>query len=317
LNEKFFILTSLKRPGKKMINQKVEPDYTRYTIFFIFLLTLFSLYYSSTIDLIGLVSSSVSSFQTSSAMVLFWRISCLLVGVSAVIYMVKIGEGNMRVISIKECDEITTYPVGLSKFVTFSSWTLLANIAYFAISVSAQSLEFLNITVPDLLLRFQVFTFCIGIAMAFMTATIVRHIILPDEVKIGRNHDHMFLFHEQIMHNFAAVFLAVELILVSPQLNPEFAIIGLLMGIIYVTFAYIFAYFGGGYIVYSFLHPKPKIAPVLVFVLAGMIALFYTGLWFVSTLDRVFAIPILVVWVSLIVQFKPTQSEPANDTIAS
>lgn len=300
-----------------MTDQKVEHDYTRYTIFFIFLLTLFSLYYSSKSNLIALLGSSVSSFQSSSVMILIWRIFCLLVGVSAAVYMVKIGAGNMRVISIKECEEITTYPVGLSKFVTFSSWTLLSNIAYFVISVSTQSLEFLKIGVPEFLLRLQVFTFCIGIAMAFMTATIVRHIILPDEVRIGRNHDHMFLFHEQIMHNFAAIFLAVELLLVNPDLKPQFAIIGLLMGIAYVTFAYLFAYFGGGYIVYSFLHPKPKIAPVLVFVLAGMIALFYTGLWFVSTLDRGFAIPIVMVWVSLIVQFRPTHSEPANDTIAS
>ena len=294
-----------------------ENDYTGYTMSFIFLLAVFSLYYSLKIDLISTVSSSVSSFQSSSAVVLIWRISCLTIGLSAVVYMFKCGPGDMRVITIKECEEITTYPVGLSKFVTFSSWTLLSNIAYFAISVSAQSLEFLNLRVPILLIKFQVFTFCIGIAMAFMTATIVRHIILPDEVKIGRNHDHMFLFHEQIMHNFAAIFLAVELLMVSPDLKPQFAIIGLLMGVAYVTFAYLFAYFGGGYIVYSFLHPKPKIAPVLVFVLAGMIALFYTGLWFVSTLERVFAIPILVVWVCLIVQFRPTHIEPANDTISS
>lgn len=292
-------------------------DYTIYTLSLILLLTILVVYYSSLIDLIGLANSITGSFQSSSVMILIWRIFCLLVGVSAAVYMVKIGAGNMRVISIKECEEITTYPVGLSKFVTFSSWTLLSNIAYFVISVSTQSLGFLKIGVPEFLLRLQVFTFCIGIAMAFMTATIVRHIILPDEVRIGRNHDHMFLFHEQIMHNFAAIFLAVELLLVNPDLKPQFAIIGLLMGIAYVTFAYLFAYFGGGYIVYSFLHPKPKIAPVLVFVLAGMIALFYTGLWFVSTLDRGFAIPILMVWVSLIVQFRPTHSEPANDTIAS
>ena len=82
-------------------------------------------------------------------------------------------------------------------------------------------------------------------------------------------------------------------------------------------FSYLFAYFGGGYIVYSFLHPKPKIAPILVFVLAGMISLFYTGLWFVSTLERVFAIPILIIWISLIVQFKATHKEPATETTVS
>ncbi|MED5309086.1 MAG: hypothetical protein VYA95_07020, partial [Candidatus Thermoplasmatota archaeon] len=283
----------------------------------ILLLTILSLYYSSKIDLINLVSTSSDSFQSSSILIFTWRILCLIIGVSAAVYMLKIGAGNMRVISIKECEEITIYPVGLSKFVTFSSWTLLSNIAYFAISISAQSLDFLNLDTPKLLLGVQVFAFCIGIAMAFMTATIVRHIILPDEVKIGRNHDHMFLFHEQIMHNFTAVFLAAELILVRPDLEPQFAIIGILTGIVYVTFAYLFAYFGGGYVVYSFLHPKPKIAPILVFVLASMIALFYTGLWFVSTLDSAFAIPILAIWISLIVQFRPTHSELATDTTAS
>ena len=294
-----------------------ENDYTIYTLSLILMVTILVLYYSSIIDLLDLVFSITGSFQPSSVMVLIWRISCLLVGISAVIYMVKIGAGNMRVVTIKDCEEITIYPSGISKFVTFSSWTLLSNVVYFAISVLAQLLESLNVKVPNFLLGLQVLFFCIGIAMAFMTATIVRHIILPDEVRIGRNHDHMFLFHEQIMHNFAAVFLAVELILVRPNLEPQFAIIGILTGIFYVTFAYLFAYFGGGYIVYSFLHPKPKTAPVLVFVLAGMIALFYTGLWFVSTLDRVFSIPILLVWISMIVQFRPTHSEPASDTIAS
>ena len=294
-----------------------DNDYTIYTLSLILTVTILVLYYSSLIDLLSLLFSITGSFQSSSVMILIWRIFCLLVGVSAAVYMVKIGAGNMRVITIKKCEEITIYPSGISKFVTFSSWTLLSNVVYFAISVLAQLLESLNVKVPNFVLGLQVLFFCIGIAMAFMTATIVRHIILPDEVRIGRNHDHMFLFHEQIMHNFAAVFLAVELILVRPNLEPQFAIIGILTGIFYVTFAYLFAYLGGGYIVYSFLHPKPKIAPVLVFVLAGMIALFYTGLWFVSTLDRVFAIPILLVWISLIVQFRPTHSDPANDTIAS
>ena len=294
-----------------------ENDYTIYTLSLILMVTILVLYYSSTIDLLDLVFSITGSFQPSSMMILIWRIFCLIVGVSAVIYMVKIGAGNMRVVTIKDCKEITIYPSGISKFVTFSSWTLLSNVVYFAISVLAQLLESLNVKVPNFLLGLQVLFFCIGIAMAFMTATIVRHIILPDEVRIGRNHDHMFLFHEQIMHNFAAVFLAVELILVRPNLEPQFAIIGILTGIFYVTFAYLFAYFGGGYIVYSFLHPKPKTAPVLVFVLAGMIALFYTGLWFVSTLDRVLSIPILLVWISMIVQFRPTQNEVAKEITAS
>ncbi len=294
-----------------------EPDYTRVTILTIFAVAILILFYAFSIDLISLLNNSVNSFQSSSSVVLIWRIICLIVGICAIVYMLKCGPGNMRVISMKEFEEVIRYPKGLSKFVTFSSWTLLSNVAYFFFSILNHMLSVNDYTTPNVLLQLQIFTFCTGIAMAFMTATIVRHIILPDEVRIGRDHDYMFLFHEQVMHNFAAIFLAVELILLQPSLEPEFAIIGLLIGIVYVAFAYLFAYFGGGYIVYSFLHPRPKIAPVLVFVLAGLISLFYTGLWFVSTLERAYAIPILIIWISLIVQFRATHNEPATETTAS
>ena len=300
-----------------MADENTDSDYTRVTISTIIVVAILIVFYAFSIDLISLLDNSVNSFQSSSSLVLIWRILCLLVGISAIVYMLKCGPGNMRVISMKEFEEVICHPVGLSKFVTFSSWTLLSNVAYFLFSIINHLLNNYGISTPNVLLQIQIFTFCTGIAMAFMTATIVRHIILPDEVRIGRDHDYMFLFHEQIMHNFAAIFLAVELILLQPELKPEFAIIGLLIGIVYVTFAYLFAYFGGGYIAYSFLHPKPKIAPILVFVLAGMISLFYTGLWFVSTLERAFAIPILIIWISLIVQFRATHKEPATETTAS
>ena len=213
----------------------------------------------------------------------------------------------MRVLMVKTSKEEIYHPEGISKFITFSSWTLLANVVYVASASLIQGLDYLDISSPHILSQIQVIAFCTAIAIAFLTATIVRHIILPDEAKLGRNVDHMFLFHEQIMHNFAAIFLSIELIILRPTLIPEFAIFGLFLGIIYVVFAYLFAYFGGGYLAYSFIHPKPKIAPFLVIGLASFIAIFYTGLWFISTLDQVLAGILLSAWVMLIVQFKPNK----------
>ena len=213
----------------------------------------------------------------------------------------------MRVQMLKNSEEAIYHPDGIEKFITFSSWTLLVNVIYFASASLVQTLDYLEISSPHILSQIQVFAFCTGIAIAFLTATIVRHIILPDEAKLGRNVDHMFLFHEQIMHNFAAIFLVIELIILRPNLIPEFAIFGLFLGIIYVVFAYLFAYFGGGYLAYSFIHPKPKIAPFLVIGLASVIAIFYTGLWFISTLDQALAGILLSTWVMLIVQFKPNK----------
>ena len=287
-----------------MSDENIEADFTRYTILTIFFVGMGVLLYAINIDLLSLVNQSVNSFHSTSSLVFSWRLICLSVGICAIIYMFNCGPGNMRVQMLKNSEEVIYHPDGIEKFITFSSWTLLVNVIYFASASLVQTLDYLEISSPYILSQIQVFAFCTGIAIAFLTATIVRHIILPDEAKLGRKCDHMFLFHEQVMHNFAAIFLAIELIILRPKLIPEFAIFGLFLGIIYVVFAYLFAYFGGGYLAYSFIHPKPKIAPFLVIGLASVIAIFYTGLWFISTLDQVLAGILLSAWVMLIVQFK-------------
>ena len=287
-----------------MSDENIEADFTRYTILTIFFVGMGVLLYAINIDLLSLVNQSVNSFHSTSSLVFSWRLICLSVGICAIIYMFNCGPGNMRVQMLKNSEEVIYHPDGIEKFITFSSWTLLVNVIYFASASLVQTLDYLEISSPHILSQIQVIAFCTGIAIAFLTATIVRHIILPDEAKLGRKYDHMFLFHEQVMHNFAAIFLAIELIILRPKLIPEFAIFGLFLGIIYVVFAYLFAYFGGGYLAYSFIHPKPKIAPFLVIGLASFIAIFYTGLWFISTLDQVLAGILLSAWVMLIVQFK-------------
>ena len=290
-----------------MNNENIDVDFTRYTISTIFFVGMGVLFYAINIDLLNLVDQSINSFHSTSSLVFAWRVICLSVGICAIIYMLNCGPGNMRVLMVKTSKEEIYHPEGISKFITFSSWTLLANVIYFASASLIQALGFLDMPSPNILSQIQVIAFCTSIAIAFLTATIVRHIILPDEAKIGRNCDHMFLFHEQVMHNFTAIFLAIELIILRPNLIPEFAIFGLFLGIIYVVFAYLFAYFGGGYLAYSFLHPKPKTAPLLVIALASFIAIFYTGLWFVSTLDQLISGVFLSIWVMLIVQFKPNK----------
>ena len=287
-----------------MSDENIQADFTRYTILTIFFVGMGVLLYAINIDLLSLVNQSVNSFHSTSSLVFSWRLICLSVGICAIIYMFNCGPGNMRVLMLKNSEEVIYHPDGIEKFITFSSWTLLVNVIYFASASLVQTLDYLEISSPHILSQIQVIAFCTGIAIAFLTATIVRHIILPDEAKLGRKYDHMFLFHEQVMHNFAAIFLAIELIILRPKLIPEFAIFGLFLGIIYVVFAYFFAYFGGGYLAYSFIHPKPKIAPFLVIGLASFIAIFYTGLWFISTLDQVLAGILLSAWVMLIVQFK-------------
>lgn len=222
----------------------------------------------------------------------------------------------MMVVRLEDNQEVLLHPVGFEKFVTFSSWTLLANVLYFAVASLLQLMNNGETSDIGLLGTLQVILFVAGISMAFLTATVVRHIILPNEVRIAREHSHLFLFHEQIMHNFAAIFLAVEMILVSPNLAAEFALFGLFFGIIYLSFAYVNAYYGSGFFVYSFLHPKPKIAPIFAVGLASSLAVFYLGLWLVSEVRQTniwLSGITMIVWTVLIVQFKPVMTEIADD----
>ena len=111
-----------------------EADYTLYTFmaiaFVVAIVTLFSL----NVDLLGQSSKSSESFQSNSIFLLLFRLICFSIGVYAIYNMVICGPGTMVVVSLKEQREIILYPQGLEKFVTFSSWTLLANIAYFSVA---------------------------------------------------------------------------------------------------------------------------------------------------------------------------------------
>lgn len=293
-----------------------ESDYTKITIGVIIAVSIAIVIAGLIIDLFGSVNDSASSFQSSSYLVFVWRILCLSVGLYAIFFMFKVGPGNMMVVRLESNQEELLHPVGIEKFVTFSSWTLLVNVLYFAVASLLQLVNNGESSDIGLLGKLQVILFVAGISMAFLTATVVRHIILPNEVRNTREHSHMFLFHEQIMHNFAAIFLAVEMILVSPNLASEFALFGLFFGIVYLSFAYVNAYYGSGFFAYSFLHPKPKIAPIFAVGLASGIAVFYLGLWLVSEVRQTniwLSGITMIVWTVLIVQFKPVMTEIADD----
>lgn len=285
----------------------VSEDYTNVTITTIVTISLVITAYFIVSDIDQIVSEVSTSFSSSSALLLAYRILCFGASGYAIVYMFTCGPGNMRVVSLAENQDIVMTPVGKEKFVTFSSWTLVMCVVYFLLAILDQ---IINIWGSDIAIisSLQTITFVTGISMAFLTATVVRHIILPDEVRIEREHGHMFLYHEQIMHNFAAIFLAFEMLIVTPDLNPQLAVFGLLIGILYLTFAYFFAYFGDGYFVYGFLHPRPKVAPVFITGLACSIAIFYFGLWYVNLVagyNYWLSWLMIITWLLLIVQFRP------------
>ena len=287
-----------------------ERDSTPFTILALLLTSVLCFFAFFQWNLFSLIENSVSTSYTSwipLEIVMLWRFICAFIGLAAVVYMFRTIPGFMPVILHKERTEIIIHPVGLQHFVTFSSWTLLINILYFLLSAIITLAVISETNVPQWMNIAVIIFFSAAAGSSFLTATVVRYVILPEEVKVGRVNENMFNFHNQLMHNFAAIFIAVDLIISRPTLHPEFAVFGLFFGLIYAVFAYLFAFYGGGFYVYTFIDPRLKYAPLLMTALAIAIATFYLGLWLLSQLlsyNYLIGSILVIIWVSLIVQFK-------------
>ena len=89
------------------------------------------------------------------------------------LFMFRMKSGQMFVIMYTTKEEGLVHPLGIEKFVTFSSWTLILNTSYFSCHHVLLS-GFVDGTLPGWLLRSMVGVFAMAVGSAFLTSTIVR-----------------------------------------------------------------------------------------------------------------------------------------------
>ena len=263
----------------------------------------------STFDVVSHLADTGASLSTASPLPLFlWHLLCLFVGLSAIVYMYRMKTGHMIVRSHEKKADVVIHPLRLQKFVTFSSWTLILNVIYFAFATIASYLLFVESNLPQWLNQFLAGSFVTALGASFLTSTVVRFVILPGNHADAEHHKRQFWFHNQVMHNFCTIFLVVEIIITTPQLEFTYMLFGILIGLAYALFAFPFAVYGGGYYCYSFIDPRLQKAPFFILMLALAISLSYVGVWLVSeliSLNFVLGSLCLIVWCSSIVQFRP------------
>ena len=256
-----------------------------------------------------LVGTGNSLIQGPSDVVMaIWHIACLLVGLRAIAFMYTMKTGHMIVRSHEKKEDILIHPLGIKKFVTFSSWTLILNVMYFFFATIGSFFLLAGTNLPSNLAQLLAGVFVTALGASFLTSTVVRYVILPGNHRDEEHHKRQFWFHNQMMHNFCTVFLVIEILLTSPQLEFVYMLFGILIGLAYALFAFPFAAFGGGYYCYSFIDPRLQKAPLFITMLALAISLSYVGVWFVSELvsfNLFLGGFLLIVWCSQIVQFKP------------
>ncbi|MEC8610028.1 MAG: hypothetical protein VXY42_05935 [Candidatus Thermoplasmatota archaeon] len=244
----------------------------------------------------------------SKMLMLLWHVICLTFGLSAIVYMFRMKTGHMIVRSHEQKADILIHPLRIKKFVTFSSWTLILNVLYFSFATLASILILFETSLPTWLLQSLGSIFVTALGASFLTSTVVRYVILPGNHIDEEHHKRQFWFHNQMMHNFCTIFLVVNILLTSPQLEFVYMLFGILIGLAYALFAFPFAAFGGGYYCYSFIDPRLQKAPLFITMLALAISISYIGVWFVSELvsfNIFLGGLLLIVWCSQIVQFKP------------
>ena len=244
----------------------------------------------------------------SKMLMLLWHVICLTFGLSAIVYMFRMKTGHMIVRSHEQKADILIHPLRIKKFVTFSSWTLILNVLYFSFATLASILVLFETSLPTWLLQSLGGIFVTALGASFLTSTVVRFVILPGNYTDQEHHKRQFWFHNQMMHNFCTIFLVVNILLTSPQLEFVYMLFGILIGLAYALFAFPFAIYGGGYYCYSFIDPRLQKAPLFITMLALAISISYIGVWLVSELvsfNIFLGGFLLIVWCSQIVQFKP------------
>ena len=274
------------------------------------LFTIISLIVLFRLDVLPLLTVTGNSLAQGPPIVLMamWHIACLLLGLRAIAFMYLMKTGHMIVRSHEKKEDVLIHPLGIKKFVTFSSWTLILNVMYFFLATLSSFVLLAGKDLPSGLAQLLGSVFVTALGASFLTSTVVRYVILPSNYSDEEHHKRQFWFHNQMMHNFCTVFLVIEILLTSPQLEFIYMLFGILIGLTYAAFAFPFAAFGGGYYCYSFIDPRLEKAPLFITMLALAISLSYVGVWFVSELVS-FNIFIggflLIAWCSQIVQFKP------------
>ena len=291
-------------------NQYHPTDDVARSMSVLLLFTIISLILLFGLDVLPLLTVTGNSLSQGPPTVLMamWHIACLLLGLRAIAFMYLMKSGHMIVRSHETKEDVLIHPLGIKKFVTFSSWTLILNVMYFFLATIGSFFLLADSNLPSGLAQLLGGVFVTALGASFLTSTVVRYVILPSNYSDEEHHKRQFWFHNQMMHNFCTVFLVIEILLTSPQLEFVYMLFGILIGLTYAAFAFPFAAFGGGYYCYSFIDPRLQKAPLFITMLALAISLSYVGVWFVSELvsfNLFLGGFILIVWCSQIVQFKP------------
>ncbi|MBT5285072.1 MAG: hypothetical protein HOL29_03790 [Euryarchaeota archaeon] len=218
------------------------------------------------------------STDVQKALRITYRLLCGYLGFHAIAFWIVRNPvpGQMTPL-FRESNQLQKHAtIGVERLVPFSSWTLIAFCVSMLVNGMISLYSWMGQPLPEWVVVVGGAFFGIAFSSAALTAIIVRYVILPDMGNKQMEMDHMFLKHEQMMHNFSLIFLSIEMIFGWVQLPLAMVVFGFLYGSIYLIFAEFWATRGGGYYVYEFIDTRPSNAPFLLIGLVVVCALSFS-----------------------------------------
>lgn len=266
-----------------------EKDQDKVTYSVVVLVGILSIAFFDYFDISSIVKNKIISYESSlisDIILTIFRTSATILAFYTIFILMIMNEqgGFMNPLFRKKRESLPHKTMGFERMVPFSSWNLIVfGLCFLFMSIHGW-FQFFDWNTPEFVNLFSSILLPMALGMAMLTSTVVTYVIVPEEVRSDRSYDHLFEFHEMVMHNWVIILLAIDIFLSRPNLSWELAILGLIMGIIYSIFAYLYAYFGKGYYVYSFIDPRIKYAPFIMTILALAISVFYLLIWLISLL---------------------------------
>ena len=266
-----------------------DKDQDKLTYLIVGLVTIASIMFVNYFEVLNTLDSTVISLKSSilpSIILTFFRTGATILAFYTIFILMIMNKdgGFMNPLFRKERESMPHKTMGVERMVPFSSWNLIVCGLCFLSMAILGWYEYFNTEAPQFLNLLSGMLLPMALGMAMLTSTVVTYVRVPEETRSDRNYDHLFETHEMVMHNWAIILLALDIFISRPNLSWELGIFGLIIGVIYSIFAYLYAIFGGGYYVYSFIDPRIKFAPIIMTILALAISLFYIFIWMITLL---------------------------------
>ncbi len=151
---------------------------------------------------------------------------------------------------------------GLTRLAAYTMWHFGLIGISFSFSATASWMVISGIIVPNWILTISPILFFTSFTTAILVTCVVTFHIIGDAISRSQNVDHLFYWYEIVMHNLNVVILAIALIINNFEVDWRYFAFPIIFGIMYVTWARIYAKIEGVYI-YDFMDPRLDGAPII------------------------------------------------------